>query len=241
VQLTLDPSIDDGAAWFPGGGKLAFSRQGRSGEGGSILSKAPNGVGDAAVIVSSPGRIANPEWSRDGRYLAYADYSGGPRADIRYLEFDNGVASAPMTFLGTGANEYSPKFFPSVGRYIAYVSNQTGRDEIYVAQFPGATEAQKASLNGGRRARWRSDGVELYYVEGTTLVAVPVSIAANGALTLGRPQRLFESPDLGAAGYAASADGRSFITVSTAASVIAAMPSLHVVENWYEEYRDLIR
>lgn len=238
TQLTFDPGIDDGAAWSPDGAKLAFSRQGGSGEGGSILSKAATGEGAAAVIVSAPGRIANPDWSRDGRYLVYADYSGGPRSDIRYLEFDNGVASEPKTFLGTAANEYSPKFFPSVGRYVAYVSNQTGRDEVYVARFPDATDVQKVSLNGGRRARWRSDGVELYYVEGTTLVAAPVSITAQGSLSLGRPQRIFETPDLGAAGYAPSADGRRFVTVSTAASTVTAVPSLHVVENWYEEYRD---
>lgn len=241
TQLTFDPGIDDGAAWSPDGSKIVFSRQGRSGEGGSILSKAASGEGDAAVIVSSPGRIASPEWSHDGRYLAYADYSGGPRSDIRYLVFDNGVASEPRTLLGTAANEYSPKFFPSVGRYIAYVSNQTGRDEVYVARFPGATDIQKVSLNGGRRARWRSDGVELYYVEGITLVAVPVSITAQGNLSLGRPQRLFETPDLGAAGYAPSADGRRFVTVTTAASTVPALPSLHVVENWYEEHRDAVR
>jgi Tol biopolymer transport system component len=196
-----------------------------------------NGDGAAAVIVSVPGRIANPDWSRDGRYLAYSDYSGGPRSDIRYLEFDNGVASEPRTYLGTAASEYSAKLFPSVGRYIAYVSNQTGRDEVYVARFPDARDVQKVSLIGGRRARWRSDGVELYYVEGTTLVAVPVSIQAQGGLSLGRPQRLFETPDLGAAGFAATADGRRFITVSPAPSVQAALPSLHVVENWYQEHR----
>lgn len=176
----------------------------------------------------------------DGRYLVYSDYSGGPRSDIRYVEFDHGVPSPPQTFLGSTANEYSPKFFPSVGRFLGYVSNQTGRDEVYVARFPEATDVQKVSLNGGRRARWRSDGAELYYVDGTTLVAVSVSVVGQG-LRFGRPQRLFESPDLKAAGYAPSADGKRFVTVSPAqwaAATGATTSTLRVVENWAEEFRD---
>ncbi len=238
IQLTSDPGIDDGAAWSPDGTRIAFSRQGGSGEGGSILTKAVSGGGDAVRVVGASGRIANPDWSLDGRYLVYSDYSGGPRSDIRYLEFDNGVPSEPRTFLGSNANEYSPKFFPSVGRFLSYVSNQTGRDEVYIARFPEATDVQKVSLNGGRRARWRSDGAELYYVEGSTLVAVPVSVTGQ-ELELGRPERLFESADLKAAGYAPSADGRRFVTVSPAAASPerATTATLHVVEAWYEEFR----
>lgn len=243
VQLTSDSGIDDGAAWSPDGTRIAFSRQGRAGEGGSILSKAVDGQGDAALIIGASGRVANPDWSLDGRYLVYSDYSGGPRSDIRYLEFDQGVPSQPQTFLSSAANEYSPKFFPSVGRFLGYVSNQTGRDEVYVARFPEATDVQKVSLNGGRRARWRSDGAELYYVEGTTLVAVPVSVAESG-LRFGRPQRLFESADLKAGGYAPSADGRRFVTISTVQETAergATASTLRVVENWHEEFRDKAR
>jgi Tol biopolymer transport system component len=177
--------------------------------------------------------------------LVYSDYSGGPRSDIRYLEFDNGVPSEPQTFLGSNANEYSPKFFPSVGRFLCYVSNQTGRDEVYVARFPDGTDVQKVSLNGGRRARWRSDGAELYYVEGTTLVAVPVSVAGQGqGLQWGRPQRLFESPDLKTAGYAPAADGRRFVTISPATGPTergTPNATLRLVQNWYEEFRHSIR
>jgi Tol biopolymer transport system component/DNA-binding winged helix-turn-helix (wHTH) protein len=239
TQLTSDPGIDDGATWSPDGTRVAFSRQGRTGEGGSILTKAVTGEGEAALVIAASGRIANPEWSLDGRYLVYSDYSGGPRSDIRYLEFHDGVPSEPRTFLGSHANEYSPKFFPSVGRFLTYVSNQTGRDEVYIARFPEATDVQKVSLNGGRRARWRSDGAEVYYVEGATLVAAPVSVTEQG-LKLGRPQRLFESADLKTAGYAPSADGRRFVTVSPAegSPEHGTTVTLHVTENWFQEFRD---
>ena len=239
VQLTSDPGIDDGAAWSPDGTYVAFSRQGGLGEGGGILTKPVSGDAEAALVIRAAGRIANPEWSLDGRYLVYSDYSGGPRSDIRYLELDNGVPSEPQTFLASSANEYSPKLFPSVGRYVCYVSNETGRDEVYVARFPEATDVQKASINGGRRARWRSDGTELYYVEGTTLVSVPVSVTAQG-LQLGRPQRLFESSDLKSGGYAPSDDGRRFVTVAPAGASAergATTATLRLVENWSEEFR----
>ena len=98
------------------------------------------------------------------------------------------------------------------------------------------------SANGGQQARWRSDGRELYYVEGDTLMAV--SVSTESVFTLGQPQPLFEAPGLaltgggGSGGYDVSADGERFLTIAPVEGDDAAPPTIRIVENWYEEFRD---
>ena len=97
-------------------------------------------------------------------------------------------------------------------------------------------------MNGGGQPRWRGDGKELYYVEGSTLMAV--SVSTEPTFTLGQPHQLFESADLitidGAATYDVAADGERFVTVSPVsdADEEAAPPKVRIVQNWYEEFRD---
>ncbi len=98
------------------------------------------------------------------------------------------------------------------------------------------------SVNGGQQARWRIDGRELYYVEGDTLMAV--SVSTESAITLGQPQPLFEAPGLvlaaagGSGGYDVSADGQRFVTVGPVEGAAAAPPTIRIVENWHEEFRE---
>jgi hypothetical protein len=101
----------------------------------------------------------------------------------------------------------------------------------------------QASASGGGLARWRSDGRELYYVQDRTLMAV--SVSAELGFTLGQPQALFASPDIdvtsfSAQRYAVSADGQRFLTVTPVEDQDQALeqPKIHVVLNWYEEFRD---
>ena len=78
---------------------------------------------------------------------------------------------------------------------MSYISNETGRNEIYVRPFPDGAGTWQVSVNGGTQQRWRGDGTELYYVEGeNALMAVSVSIEQGFAH--GQPSRLFESADL---------------------------------------------
>ena len=106
--------------------------------------------------------------------------------------------------------------------------------------FPDGTGKWQVSVNGGGWQRWRSDGSELYYVEGNTLMAV--SISTEQSFTLGQPQRLFEFPDLvqitANGGFDVSADGERFLTIAPVEGDEAAAPTIRIVQNWYEEFRD---
>ena len=96
-------------------------------------------------------------------------------------------------------------------------------------------------MNGGTQPRWRSDGSELYYVEGTTLTAI--SVSTEQGLTLGQPQALFVSADLlstpSAPSYDVSADGQRFVTIAPVedGNEYTSPPKIRVVQNWYEEFR----
>ncbi len=96
------------------------------------------------------------------------------------------------------------------------------------------------SINGGGQPRWRRDGKELFYVEDTALMAVPVS--TEGAFTAGSPEKLFESQDLAmtspAPNYDVSGDGQRCVTVATVEGQTDQPPAIRVVQNWFTEFED---
>jgi Tol biopolymer transport system component len=135
-----------------------------------------------------------------------------------------------------------PQFSPD-SRYMAYQSSESGRYEIYVQPFPEGAAKWPVSTNGGSQPRWSADGTELFYVEGSTLMAVAVS--TEGSFTIGPPQRLFESEDLLAriingVSYDVFPDGQRFVMIEPVvdSDEEATEPSIRIVENWYEEFRD---
>ena len=145
-------------------------------------------------------------------------------------------------FLSTPATEDRPQLSPD-GRFLAYISDESGRTEIYVQPFPDGAGKWQVSGNGGDQIRWSSDGSELFYVEGSTLMAV--SVSTEQGFTRGQPQMLFASPDLSSAtsggrSYDVSADGQRFVMTMPVGDgdEESAPPSIRVVQNWYEEFRD---
>src|SRR5205085_7243817 len=100
------------------------------------------------------------------------------------------VDRTPVPVLQTAADEYQAQLSPDM-RWIAYVSNESGRPEVYVQSFPGSDMKAQISIDGGIEPRWRADGRELFYVSrDRRLTAVP--IGGGSELEAGRPQPLFE-------------------------------------------------
>ena len=240
TRLTFDEGVEGSPTWSPSGEDVTYWNLGSR---SSITSKAADGTGEAVALVESEVVLYNSDWSRDGRYLVYQENSDlALGADIRYLGFGpDGKAGEPVTFLSTPAQESSPKLSPN-GRFLAYLSDESGRNEIYVRPFPNGAGKRQVSVNGGSQLRWGSDGKELYYVEGEAALMV-VSVSTEGAFTLGQPQHLFESSDLLQPGgvsptYDVSADGQRFVMIAPVEGDEAAPPAIRIVQNWYEEFRD---
>lgn len=233
TRLTFDPAAEDHAAWSSSGKEISFYIEG--GEPDDIYSKPADGSGEAVSLPTGEGADRAPDWSRDNRYLSY--WAG---QDLWYIERkSDGSFSDPIAYLKTAADERIPKFSPD-GRYVAYCSQESGRWDVYIRSFPDGGGRRQVSINGGDQPRWRHDGKELFYVEGDT-VLMAVSVSTEGNLTVGKPERLFESQDLRvgspAPNYDVSADGQKFVTIAPAGEETDQPPVIRVVKNWYEEFR----
>ena len=242
TRLTTGPEADGSAFWSPTGEEVAFNSY-PAGNCDIFLRQA-DGSGEAKVLLATPRNEFITDWSRDGKYLLYWLDDPETAADLWYLEHnEDGSTWEPHPFLHTAFNERAAKFSPD-GRYVAYVSDESGEWEVYVRPFPQGGRRSTVSSNGGTQPRWSRDGKELFYVEGSTLVAVSVSSGAT--FSVGSARRLFEHPGLpdspGTLSYPkydVSADGRQFVLPERVdLGEEAPKPSIRVVQNWFEEFRD---
>ena len=238
TRLSTDPEADWRPVWSPAGEHVAFSSN-RAGNWEIFLRQA-DGSGEEQVLAATPRTELLSDWSRDGKYLLYQLH---PEigADLWYLESnEDGSGWEPHPLLQTPFRETVPRFSPD-GRYVAYVSNESGQFEVYVQPFPEGGRKVTVSNNGGRKVRWSRDGRELFYVEGQTLVAV--SVSSGSSFSVGSATRLFEHPGLrpgfNYAPYDVSADGQRFILAEPVGEgADAPEPSIRVVQNWFAGFRD---
>ncbi len=142
---------------------------------------------------------------------------------------------APRVVVGTEYDEQLPAVSPN-GRWLAYVSDVTGRDEIWVAPYPGPGAPRPVSLNGGTEPVWSRDGQELFYLEGSKLLAVPVETDGTG-FGFQAAVELFDEPyDHGnAPTYDVAPDGRFVMLSRSTESEQARVEQLVVVLNWTQE------
>ncbi len=130
---------------------------------------------------------------------------------------------------------------PPNGRWIAYVSNESGRDEVYVRSFPELQNQTPVSTQGGVEPLWSRDGTELFYRSPRSMMVV--SIATEPSLSLGRPQRLFEDRYIRSGypwtTYDVAPDGRRLLMLQTRPGT-AAPQEIAVVLSWFEELKRLV-
>jgi dipeptidyl aminopeptidase/acylaminoacyl peptidase len=168
-------------------------------------------------------------WSPDGRTLAFEERKPSGERDIWVVS----PGQDPVPFLLTPFDERTPRFSPD-GKWIAYVSDESGRNDVYVQPFPGPGPKWLVSTDGGLDPLWSKNGRELFYRQGDELMVVTVAAQAEFAAT--RPRRLFALRfDAGDGGrsYDISPDGGAFVVARTERG--SAAGELHVVLNWFAE------
>jgi len=243
MRLTFDPDTDNGIpVWSPDGSTLLFSTLRGSKTGVGIFRKASNGAGSIELVLPSdrPDREAwATDWSRDGRFLLFCrgGMANSTAADIWVLPLTG--ERKPIQFLHSTASTFDAQFSPD-GRWVAYTSDESGRNEVYVVSFDaakflsgaGSTSSGKwqISSSGGRVPRWRRDGKELFYIgPGNTITAVEVEEIGAG-FNVGRSQRLFVAPvNPFASTYDVAPDGQRFVM---SASPEEEEPPLVLMQNW---------
>jgi Tol biopolymer transport system component len=186
-RVTTDPAVDATPIWSPDGTQIAFSSQ-RAGPY-QIYSKPST----AAATVSDDARLPKADtasiatdWSPDGRFIAYTRSSVTTGLDIWMLPLSG--SRPPFPVLETRAAEDNAAFSPD-GRWLAYQSNDTGRDEVYVRRWEATGGPVRVSTNGGSQPRWRGDGTELFFLaaDGSVMCA---TIRLTGDATVGEPRTI---------------------------------------------------
>jgi len=174
-------------------------------------------------------------WSPDSKVLAFVSINPTTLQDIRVLNVDQKGASKP--FLETQFREGAPAFSPD-GKWIAYVSDESGRLEIYVRPFPGPGEKWPISLEGGNEPVWPRNGRELFYRAGDTMMVVDVQTTPT--FSAGKPRKLFERTYERSlalwANYDASSDGQRLLMVRQE-NASARATHINIVLNWLDELR----
>jgi Tol biopolymer transport system component len=165
--------------------------------------------------------------SPDGKFLAYATIDPVTGVDIYTMAL--GGDRKPQPFLHSPANEQGPAFSPD-GRWLAYESTISGRNEVYITPFPTGGAQYQVSTSGGERPVWRHDGKEIYYREGLTLLAVEINTKAS-PVEFSSPKELFElaGGNLNGRYYDVAPNGR-FLTNTSPTATKAQSFSLLV--NW---------
>ena len=239
-ERLTETGLNRSPVWTPDGTMVTFQSN-RTGLY-HLYSRPVDHSRETELILTSEFHKMPGSWTPDGQTLVYyANNASGPAGDrdIWMLPDD----SDAVEFLATELNERGPRLSPN-GNWLAYVSNQSGEDQIRVTAFPDGGQVVTVSTGPGAEAVWSRDGQELFYRNGDELWVVDVE--TESAFTAGRPRLLFEAPyDLevysGIAGYAnydVSLDGQQFLMVRSGAA--AEAQAFTVVENWFEELKERV-
>ena len=165
----LSPVTLDGQSGYgifsPDGKRIVF-RSGAAGGEDNLYWRAADGSGDVERLTTSARSQTPGSWSPDGTTLAFVEE--GDSTGTGFFQFDIWALSIgdrkTRALIHTAANEMTPEFSPD-GRWLAYVSNESGRNEVYVQPYPGPGERHLISTNGGEQPAWSANGRELFYVQ----------------------------------------------------------------------------
>jgi hypothetical protein len=204
--LTNDPADDRNPRWSPDGKTIAFqsSREG----GDNLYVRAVGVVGEDKPVLKDQTAKVLSDWSPDGKYLAYTA-DGDVWALPMSAEAKPGEGKS-IRVTQTPSIEITPRISPD-GRWIAYVSNEPGQNEVYIQAFPAPGGLrQKVSTIGGLQPRWGRDSKELFYYQNSSPTGwMRVSIDPRGSPTAGAPEQLFiRFNSVATVSYSVGADGR---------------------------------
>ena len=227
TRFTFDGSPKAVAVWSPDGTRIVFNafRDGAY----NLYQKAVGGnESEETVSVSKLNKYPS-SWSPDGKHILCATIDNS-RRNVDLWVFPMEGDRRAYLFRGTKDSENALQFAPD-GRWVAYMSDETGRNEIYVTSFPEKTETTRVSTGGGKQPRWRRDGKELFYLApDNKLMAVEVE-TKSPAFAVHSTRPLFPMrPASPFFSYDVSRDGQRFLVNTALESTNSS--AITVVVNW---------
>ena len=236
TQFTATPQHEGSPVWSPDGSKIAFFS---NPEGVyDIYVKPVNGEGKVELLYKNTLPKYPTDWSRDGRYILFGVISPGTRMDVWAIgTADRKAAPLLDTIYSEGYATLSPD-----GRWLAFQSDQSGRNEVYVQPFEGATAGTKrrwvVSVGGGVLPRWRADGAEMFYMTASGRMMAVGLHPAGGDFQFEPPHMLFQTRPMPQDWnlYDVSPDGQRFL-LRLPLEWSSAAP-ITVVTNWTEKLKE---
>jgi eukaryotic-like serine/threonine-protein kinase len=239
-RLTFHPSHDMFPLWSPDGTRIAFSSLREPPV--SLYELSPSGAGTEKLLLKTNFPVGASGWSSDGRLLVYDTAHPQTGGDIWALPLAG--KGEPYPVVRTSADEHYGTPSPD-GRWLAYISNETGAYEVYVETFPATGFKRQVSTLGGFEPHWRLDGKELFYrAPNQTLMAVDVKSGPT-TLELSPPKTLFPTRikwmeiQAVAHHYAPAPDGQRFLIINATDEALSS--PITVVLNWTAALKDRIR
>lgn len=221
--------------WSPDGKTIAFMKRTKEGKTG-IFTKPADGSGDETHIFDGEARLYLDCWTRDGNYLLLDDLTANAQSDILVLPLTGD--KKPWKYLDTKNDEYESSVSPD-GKWLAYISDESGAYQIYVRSFPNKEGKWQISTDIAEEPRWSPDGKTLYYRKNSQLMSVPVSTGST--FSAGLPTVLIGNfpvmnVDSGIS-YDLSSDGKYLITTQPVNGI--SFRSIAVVLHWSDEIKNL--
>jgi Tol biopolymer transport system component/predicted Ser/Thr protein kinase len=210
-RLTFGGSNNEVPIWSSDGNTIVF-RSDRSGNY-ELFEKPASGQGEEKVLLKDDSNKVPIDWSRDGRYIAF-DAQGQKTGWDSYALPTFGDKKPIPIAVGAFRERYA--HFSPDGKWVAYQSNESGRDEIYVQSFPVASGKFQVSNNGGADPSWRGDGKEIYYRSADQKM-MAVEILAADSFKAGIPRPLFAArvqPGVARNKYVATPDAQRFLMIA---------------------------
>jgi serine/threonine protein kinase len=231
TRFTFTQGLNKFPVWSPDGAHIAFysNRDGTY----KLFQKPSSGAGTEEVLFKLDTSIRIADWSSDGRYIVY--YNPNTKGKIHLSVLPQFGDRKPFPFLQTESNEYHVALSQD-GRWIAYISDESGRYEVYIQSFPKPGAKWQVSTGGGVQPRWRRDGKELFFVSPDRKL-MAVDVKGDSTLQVGAAHTLFETHIFGGSNvtqgwrqqYDVAADGQQFLmSVETEGST----PPINIVLNW---------
>jgi serine/threonine-protein kinase len=232
-RLTFERGQEKLPRWSPDGSRLFYHHP--NSDDASIYSVAPDGSDKPRLLAEGK----QTSVAASGDRIVFTRPGQDTKLDIWWLSLDDD--GQPMAFLETPANETLPALSPD-GRFVAYTSDESGEERIYIRPFPEGPGKWQVSEEQGWRAYWSPAGDRLYFNSLTSLMEVEVS--TDPVLRLGTPRLLIDGQQTELKiwrGISVAADGRRFVGTRDVRNEEGEEESeggIHVVQNWMSDFRD---
>ncbi len=240
-RLTFEGGRNFRPQWTPDGRSVTFLST-RQSESYDLYQMRADGTGPAELLLNLEQRVVEAFWSPDGRWIVFrAGGFTGSTGDRDIWGIRPGVDSVPVEVVVTPPDTRAAAMSRD-GRWIAYESNETGRDEVFVRPFPNTGDGKwQVSIDGGNAPLWAHSGQELFYLNGNAEL-VAAEVVTTPAFSVGERRPLFSAVQYyrgpNARHYDVTPDDQRFVFVGPAD--IAGGESARVlilVENFFEELK----